>query len=62
MGGDDRSLLGRSFDVTLYGLPAAGPTASTDQAHQNHSTMEAEVIQQLVLTITGLVAIGTQSG
>ena len=62
MGGDDQSLLNTSFDVTFYGLPAAGPTASTDRAHQNHSIMEAKVIQQLISTITGLVAIGTKSG
>ena len=50
------------FDVTLYGPPTAGPTASTDRAHQNHSIMEVKVIQQLISTVTGLVAIGTQPG
>ena len=62
MGGDDWLLLCTGFNVTLYGPPTAGPTANTDGAHQNHVIMEVKVIQQLVLTITGLVAIGAQSG
>ena len=62
MGSNDWSLLGTRFDVTLNVLPTVGPTTSTDWAHQDHSIVEAEVIQQLILTVTGLVAVRTQSG
>ena len=62
MSSDDWPLLCTSFNMALDGLPTTGPTAGTDGANQDHSIMEVKVIQQLVLTIIGLIAIGAQPG
>ena len=56
------SLLGTDLDVTFYGLPAVRSTPSTDGAYQDHLVVEAEVIHQLILAVTGLIAVRTQLG
>ena len=55
-------LLGTDLNMTFYGLPAVRSTPSTDGAYQDHPVVEAEVIHQLILAVTGLVAVRTQPG
>ena len=59
---DTWSFLGTGLNVTFYGLPAIRPIPSTEWAYQNHLVVEAEVIHQLILAITGLVTIRAQPG
>ena len=59
-GSNDWPLLCTSFNMTLNGPPTTGPTASADRTDQDHLIMEVKVVQQLVLPVTCLVAIGAK--
>ena len=51
-----------SFDIALDGLPADRPTAGANGTNQDHAIMEAEMIQQLVMSVAHLIAIGAKPG
>ena len=62
MSSDGWPLLCTSFDMALDGSSAARPTASADGTNQDHAIMEAKMIQQLVMSIAHLIAIGAEPG
>ena len=47
-------LPGTSFNMAFNCPPAAGPTASTYWANENHAIMEPQVVQQLIVAIAWL--------
>ena len=55
-------LLCASFNMALDGPPAARPTAGADGTNQDHAIMEVKMIQQLVMSVACLIAIGAKPG